>query len=653
MRKNNQRGITLVALVITIIILIILAGIGISVVLGENGLIEKAKSGAASYQDESIKEKINLAVISASANSEAKVNENVLKKELNEALGEGKYTYTINENPGEVIVIYNGKEYKIKTAGITTEGDEPKTTTGGISIQDDPAERTDIGSDTSSTEWDDTIQNGQAKLDLGETVNLRLKKVAAMANGVSETILDTWTVYNSEDTYIKAIVWSNSAPTEEQKVKYGQLAMTSESILGMDTDGTTNELIVSEVPIWAWFDTTTGTMYIYSKDTTIDMHPHSERMFQGMKSLETISGLSHFVSSEVTTMRCMFKDTKVSDFTTINGWDVTKVKTAIKANVNLPGNNGFYWTCNNVTDHNHPYYTTVKGWWDDEGTLHKDFKDIPYTIAGMKRNLLTIDGREYIKQGYDNCLAFNLINDNYCFPILVSTSADGVGCTNSGSPYEGIYQMPNGESKTFYCTVPYGYGKNYEKTMYVVTVDIQSTLQQSDYLQIATAVIDSYGADKFFGEFSEWYYSNEIEDYYKIEASDSYYNSNITFVAGPVGAVYDDPDKIWLTESGNYGEHWLKIEFKNPQCIKSYYLNGAFTSSGHLYKFYMQASNDGTNWVNIEGETVHDGVDYDSGVFNIDIDNNTSYKFYRMYFPEGGWASGNSGFAIRLLKLYK
>ena len=43
MRKTKERGITLVALVITIIILLILAGVSIAQLTG-NGLFEKAKS---------------------------------------------------------------------------------------------------------------------------------------------------------------------------------------------------------------------------------------------------------------------------------------------------------------------------------------------------------------------------------------------------------------------------------------------------------------------------------------------------------------------------------------------------------------------------------------------------------------------------------
>ena len=46
---KGQKGITLVALVITIIVLIILAGVSIALVLGDDGIVNKAKSGAQNY----------------------------------------------------------------------------------------------------------------------------------------------------------------------------------------------------------------------------------------------------------------------------------------------------------------------------------------------------------------------------------------------------------------------------------------------------------------------------------------------------------------------------------------------------------------------------------------------------------------------------
>ena len=42
MEKRNQRGITLIALVITIVVLLILAGITINLVFNEGGILTRA-----------------------------------------------------------------------------------------------------------------------------------------------------------------------------------------------------------------------------------------------------------------------------------------------------------------------------------------------------------------------------------------------------------------------------------------------------------------------------------------------------------------------------------------------------------------------------------------------------------------------------------
>ena len=46
---KQQKGITLVALVITIVVLIILAGVAISLTLDNNGIFQRAKEGANKY----------------------------------------------------------------------------------------------------------------------------------------------------------------------------------------------------------------------------------------------------------------------------------------------------------------------------------------------------------------------------------------------------------------------------------------------------------------------------------------------------------------------------------------------------------------------------------------------------------------------------
>ena len=59
-RQNtyNSRGITLIALVVTIIVLIILAGVSINLVLGDNGIITKAKQAKTETEQAKLNEEI-------------------------------------------------------------------------------------------------------------------------------------------------------------------------------------------------------------------------------------------------------------------------------------------------------------------------------------------------------------------------------------------------------------------------------------------------------------------------------------------------------------------------------------------------------------------------------------------------------------------
>ena len=59
-QKLQERGITLIALVVTIIILLILAGVTLNIALSENGLFSKAKKAADDYNEKSIEEKLEL-----------------------------------------------------------------------------------------------------------------------------------------------------------------------------------------------------------------------------------------------------------------------------------------------------------------------------------------------------------------------------------------------------------------------------------------------------------------------------------------------------------------------------------------------------------------------------------------------------------------
>ena len=62
MKSNNQKGITLVALVITIIVLLILAGITIAALSGENGILVRARESKYASDISSAKELVILGI---------------------------------------------------------------------------------------------------------------------------------------------------------------------------------------------------------------------------------------------------------------------------------------------------------------------------------------------------------------------------------------------------------------------------------------------------------------------------------------------------------------------------------------------------------------------------------------------------------------
>lgn len=67
--QNSNQGITLIALVITIIILLILAGVTIAILTGEDGILKKADSAKEENQEKTATEIINLKITNAQIES--------------------------------------------------------------------------------------------------------------------------------------------------------------------------------------------------------------------------------------------------------------------------------------------------------------------------------------------------------------------------------------------------------------------------------------------------------------------------------------------------------------------------------------------------------------------------------------------------------
>ncbi|MBR3152625.1 MAG: hypothetical protein IKF52_03360 [Clostridia bacterium] len=117
LRKN--KGITLVALVITIIVLLILAGVTLAMVVGDNGIVTRSKEAKLATEEADEKEKIKLAV------SASKIDDIIGSKKISESLkGEldrniGKGNYVVAESEDGFIVRYNssGNIYEVNEEG--------------------------------------------------------------------------------------------------------------------------------------------------------------------------------------------------------------------------------------------------------------------------------------------------------------------------------------------------------------------------------------------------------------------------------------------------------------------------------------------------------------------------------------------------------
>ena len=115
-RVNGKNGITLIALVITIIVLLILAGVTIATLTGDNGILTKAQNAKEKNAQKTVEEQINLAVQASKINEGLVIDKDILEQELTNngieitksendelpwTVKKDGYVYTISEN-GEI-----------------------------------------------------------------------------------------------------------------------------------------------------------------------------------------------------------------------------------------------------------------------------------------------------------------------------------------------------------------------------------------------------------------------------------------------------------------------------------------------------------------------------------------------------------------------
>lgn len=139
-RINTQKGITLIALIISIIVLLILAVISINAVQGD-GIISHAKNARNEYEIATEKEQIQLAVTSSRELPNMDINTETLEEQLNKiqnieiVKGTNKWTVTGTKTG----MVY---EIDIETATITSE------LASNVKVDEAPGTLEEVGTNT-------------------------------------------------------------------------------------------------------------------------------------------------------------------------------------------------------------------------------------------------------------------------------------------------------------------------------------------------------------------------------------------------------------------------------------------------------------------------------------------------------------------------
>ena len=118
--ETKERGITLIALVITIIVLLILAGVSIAMLTGDNGILTQATNAKNKTEEAEEMEKIQLSVNEAQLGNSGyqELTEENLQKEIDEQFGSESVKVYINEKNAFSFIFQNKEaNYRLEKDG--------------------------------------------------------------------------------------------------------------------------------------------------------------------------------------------------------------------------------------------------------------------------------------------------------------------------------------------------------------------------------------------------------------------------------------------------------------------------------------------------------------------------------------------------------
>ena len=124
---DNKKGITLIALVVTVVVLIILAGVSINAVLGDNGIIKKANQAASVTKEAEVKEAINRTILEFYLTNDYETLEDFLKAKVTE----GKIDSVTKNADGTLTVKKGDYSVTVENKTNSSNGSSSGGSTGG------------------------------------------------------------------------------------------------------------------------------------------------------------------------------------------------------------------------------------------------------------------------------------------------------------------------------------------------------------------------------------------------------------------------------------------------------------------------------------------------------------------------------------------
>ena len=344
---KQNKAITLVALVVTIVVLLILAGVTLKLVLDNNGIIQKSKEARSETIVADEKSKVEMAYLSAALKKLGDtVTAEELQEELDSSVGAGKTVVTTNGN-GTLNVLFNatGHNYNVD------EGTVEK-----VEIDNTKMAMFDTGENVAKKMYalapDGYMQYAYSISNLSID-GIKKYKGTPDLTIMTEANIVSWTegynAYEQNPSAYKSMIpegtklcpiymWFEESGEEEIRSVYGHKNLTEE-----------NGDLRRKVK--------TGTIYWWSESSKVYLNPDCSNMFCRLPYLADISGLRELKTDNVTNMSSMFDNFNnqsltnvdaLSNWNTSNVTNMSRMFTTCSVLANIDGLAN--WDTSKVTD---------------------------------------------------------------------------------------------------------------------------------------------------------------------------------------------------------------------------------------------------------------------------------------------------------------